>query len=116
MCWYHALKFLKKVKTDDTLRQELCDFSKNNKIEKPKTSVVVVKKTPLVNKSRTGNKGLSLGLSLGNKAKYKPKFTLSHGIDKPAAEDKEFPERPITLDHGIEEDKGFCNLEFKTEP
>ena len=70
---------MKKVKETPDIKNELIEFSKNNKIEKPETGVIVVAK-PVVQKNTTGTK--RPGLSLGKK-----KFTLTHGLDKEDTEE-----------------------------
>jgi len=63
---------MKKVKDQPDLKNELIDFSKNNKIEKPETGVIVVAK-PVVDRTSVKKRP---GLSIGKK------FTLTHGLDK----------------------------------
>jgi hypothetical protein len=80
--WQHLFKFMKKVRTDDgaDLRIELIKFAAENKIEKPETGVVVVKKPIVVKKGKGKGKGMK-----------RPGLLLSHGIDKVDPEEKVFP-------------------------
>jgi hypothetical protein len=71
--WFHLLKFMKKVKEQSDINNELIEFSKNNKLVKPESGVIVVSK-PVVDRTVVKKRP---GLSLGKK-----KFTLTHGLDK----------------------------------
>jgi hypothetical protein len=74
--WFTLLKFMKEVKTNEALREELITFSKENKLDKPETGVVVIVEPVEVKKEKPKPK--RPGLTLGGK---KPMLMLSHGLD-----------------------------------
>jgi hypothetical protein len=71
--WFHLLKFMKKVKELPEVKDELIEFSKNNKLVKPESGVIVVLKPTVDRKTVKKRPGLTLG---------KKTFTLTHGLDK----------------------------------
>ena len=74
--WFTLLKFMKEVRKNEDLREELITFSKENKLDKPKTGIVVLSQQPVLVEIKKPK--VRPGLTLGAK---KPMLVLSHGLD-----------------------------------